>query len=143
MLFSCTQFELSGLKRNAKICFVVLLVFFAQWTQATSVSFQDDLMPTITLRCGACHITGKEPGNMALVPGRTWQSLVGQPSVELPTMLRISAGNPNESYVWYKLNGSHRKVGGSGVRMPMHQPPLPNAFMVVFEKWIEQGAPDN
>ena len=143
MLFNSLQLGLSGLKRNTRIILGVLLVFLAESTKAAPVSFQGDLMPTIKRRCGACHITGDEPGKMALVPSRAWQSLVGQPSVELPSMLRISAGKPNESYVWHKVNGSHREVGGSGARMPMHQPPLPSAFLVLFEQWIEQGAPDN
>ncbi len=122
---------------------IAALLLSAAGSVAQEVSFEKDLMPTIKRRCGACHITGEEPGKMALVPGKAYASLVNQASVEVPDMPRVMPGNPAASYLWHKLNGTHLSVGGSGVRMPMHQPPLPAAFLAKVSAWIEQGAEDN
>ncbi len=116
---------------------------FSVGLPASEVSFEKQLMPTIKRRCGACHITGDEPGKMALVPGKAYASWVGVAADELPTMMRIAPGDPDGSYVLHKLNGTHLDVGGSGVRMPMHQPPLPASFIASVTAWIEAGAPNN
>lgn len=110
---------------------------------ADEVLFEQDLMPTIKRRCGACHITGDEPGKMALVPGKAYASLVGQDSVELPTMKRVAPGEPEQSYLMHKLQGTHVEVGGNGARMPFHQGPLPASQIEQIRLWIAQGAPDN
>jgi len=129
--------------RLGVVAVLLSAVINADSAWAEAVSFQDDLMPHIKRRCGACHITGDEPGKMALVPGKAWSSWVNQPSVEGPALLRIAPGEPEQSYVIHKLRGSHIEVGGVGVRMPMHQPPLPSKLIAQFEAWIEQGALDN
>ncbi|GIX31269.1 MAG: hypothetical protein KatS3mg124_1741 [Porticoccaceae bacterium] len=109
---------------------------------ADEVSFARDLEPLLVRRCGACHITGEEPGRMALVPGKAWDALVGVPSVE-SSLLRVAPGRPEESYLIHKLRGTHLEVGGSGVRMPFHQPPLPAEQIERFARWIAAGAPRN
>lgn len=107
---------------------------------AEDVSYKDDLLPILKRRCGACHITGQEPGNMALIPGKAYESLVNQDSVELPTMKRVQPGDPDKSYLIHKLEGTHVEVGGTGSRMPFHQGPLPKKQLTQFRAWIESGA---
>jgi hypothetical protein len=107
------------------------------------VSFEKDLMPTLKYRCGACHITGNEPGKMALVPGKAYAALVGAESVEVPSMQRVAPGDPEASYLIHKIQGTHLDVGGQGVRMPMHQGPLPSAIISQFRAWVAAGAPNN
>lgn len=80
---------------------------------------------------------------MALVPGRAYASLVNQQSVEVPDMKRIAPGDPEASYMVHKLEGTHLSVGGNGVRMPMHQGPLPKSMIAKVRAWVAAGALDN
>lgn len=107
-----------------------------------AVSFESDLMPILKRRCAVCHITGNEPGEMALVPGKAYAYLVDVDSVET-AMKRVAPGNPDRSYLVHKLQGTHLDVGGNGVRMPYHQSPLPEAQISSIRLWIEQGAKNN
>ena len=106
------------------------------------VSFQKDLMPILKRRCAACHITGDEPGKMALVPGKAYGFIVDVDAVAV-SMKRIAPGDPQNSYLLHKIQGTHLDVGGSGARMPFHQGPLPNKDISNFRAWIEQGAKNN
>ena len=121
----------------------VTLALASPLSTVAEVSFEQDLLPTLKRRCGACHITGDEPGNMALVPGRAYDSIVDKTSVEAKGMLRVAPGDAKASYLFHKVQGTHLSVGGSGVRMPMHQPPLPASFIERLAAWIEAGAPRN
>lgn len=107
------------------------------------VSFAMDLMPTLKARCAVCHMTGGEPGGMALTPDTAWSDLVGRDAMGLPSMKRVNPGEPQSSYLMHKLWGSHRTVGGNGSRMPLHQPPLTAALIADFEIWVSAGAPNN
>lgn len=108
----------------------------------SAVSFEKDLMPTLKRRCAACHITGNEPGKMALVPGKAYGYLVNVDSVE-NDLKRIKPGAPDESYLIHKLQGTHLDAGGSGVRMPFHQGPLPQKTIDLFRQWVTEGAQNN
>ena len=112
-------------------------------SDSAPVSFQSDLLPVLKARCAVCHMTGKEPGGMALTPDSAWSDLVDQPSLGLPSMKRVTPAEPQSSYLLYKLWGTHRSAGGAGSRMPMHQPPLAGAVIDQFERWVMSGAPDN
>ena len=79
---------------------------------------------------------------MALTQERAWQDLVGRDAVAVE-MKRVAVGDPEASYLLYKLKGTHRQVGGTGLRMPMHQPPLSASLITQFETWITAGAENN
>ncbi len=79
---------------------------------------------------------------MALVPGKAYSHLVGVPATELD-MQRVEPFQPDNSYLIHKLQGTHLEVGGSGVRMPFHQPPLKAGLIEKFRLWIAAGAADN
>ena len=111
--------------------------------EGETVSFQADLLPVLKARCAVCHMTGKEPGGMALTPDNAWPDLVSQDAFGAAGWQRVAPGDPDASYLMHKLWGSHRSVGGSGSRMPMHQPALPKSVQEQFASWILAGAPDN
>ena len=111
--------------------------------EGESVSFEADLLPVLKARCAMCHMTGKEPGGMALTPDNAWPDLVSQDALGAAGWQRVAPGDPDASYLMHKLWGSHRSVGGSGSRMPMHQPALPKSVQEQFASWILAGAPDN
>ncbi|MDH3715367.1 MAG: hypothetical protein OET44_16145 [Gammaproteobacteria bacterium] len=59
-------------------------------------------------------------------------------SGEVPTMPIIDPGNPNNSYMYWKITGN---PGISGARMPATGVPLDQALIDVVEQWIFAGAP--
>ena len=73
-----------------------------------------------------------------LDPGFAYENLVGVPASQLPTMARIKPGDPQQSYVWLKLQGTHVRAGGYGETIPVQ---LSDAQEARILTWIEQGAP--
>ncbi len=125
------------------VCAAVIFLLAMRALADNVVSFSEDLLPTLKARCAVCHMTGAEPGGMSLTPERAWSDLVGRQAVGLPSMQRVSPGNPQNSYLMHKLWGTHRDVGGNGSRMPLHQPPLTGATLADFETWVTAGAANN
>ncbi|BFM08297.1 hypothetical protein [Halioxenophilus aromaticivorans] len=109
---------------------------------AEEVSFNKKVVPILKRRCAVCHITGNEPGNMALTPNSAYDSLVNQRSVQ-SNLLRVNPGAPSESYIVHKLQGSQAEAGGIGDRMPYMAPPLSSKQLQLIETWISQGAQNN
>jgi hypothetical protein len=100
----------------------------------------------------ACHgggLGGDELLN--LEEGSSHTALVGVPSEQLPSMNRVEPGEPEQSYLWHKLNGTHLNAGGTGEPMPkawsfsegsgtIDHYPLDTADLELVETWILQGA---
>ena len=94
-----------------------------------------------TPRCAGCH-TGSGrflPAVQNLTDGNAYASLVGVPSIERPTEIKVVPGDPANSYLIKKLEG----VGISGARMPFNGTPLTDGQILVIRRWIEIGAPNN
>ena len=108
----------------------------------SAVSFKQDIVPLLRRACATCHITGTEPGNVALHPGAAYQNLVGVPSVQTD-LLRVKPGAPAESYLLLKLEDTHLDAGGTGQRMPFGLAPLDASQIEMIREWIAAGAPDN
>jgi hypothetical protein len=96
-------------------------------------SIQDHVFTPI---CTACHAGAGAPLGFRLDADSAYAMLVNAPSVEAPSLLRVSPGNPDESYIIQKLEG-HAAVGG---QMPLGGPPLPQATIDVIRQWITDGA---
>ncbi len=95
--------------------------------------------------CGGCHggaggLTGLDSCNSG------WASLVGFASTELPTMHRVEPGDPPNSWLMQKLDGTQAAftascIGGScGSQMPANESPLSSAVRDVIRTWIATGA---
>ena len=93
-------------------------------TFADEVSFDRDIVPVLSARCANCHMTGTEPGGLALTPDDAYASLVGVKSPEAG-LVRVSRGDPERSYLLMKLQGTQLDHGGRGARMPLGAPSLP------------------
>ena len=104
----------------------------------------DVLVPTfdsiqanvLTPACTGCHSGAGAPLGLRLDEGASFALLVNAPSSEVPTLLRVSPGNPDDSYLIHKLEGT-AAVGG---RMPLGGPPLPAETIAVVRQWIAEGA---
>ena len=96
-------------------------------------SIQDHVFTPI---CTACHAGAAAPLGFRLDAASAFAMLVNAPSVEVPSLRRVSPGNPDSSYLIQKLEG-HAAVGG---QMPLGQTPLPQATIDVIRQWIANGA---
>ena len=66
----------------------------------------------------------------------SFASLVDVGSLEVPALFRVDPGDPDNSYLIHKLEGTQ----AVGVRMPAGGPLLPQETIDVIREWIEQGA---
>jgi len=103
--------------------------------QPTLASLQENVF---TPFCTDCHVPGG-PGPMPLdSEAVTFQSLVNARSIEVPTMFRVAPGDPENSYLVWKIEGRAQILLD---RMP----PPPKAMLEQEQidavvEWIRQGA---
>jgi hypothetical protein len=133
------------MKALCTISFLLMLstvVTIGRADEPAKVSFKNDLQPIFNAQCVFCHVTGAENGGLNLSRSASYKNLVGVPSTESP-LQRIAPGNPDQSYLFHKINGTHVSVGGSGASMPITDPPrlLEESQRAMIRAWIELGAP--
>ena len=97
-------------------------------------SIQDNVFTPI---CTKCHIGAGAPQGLQLDAAHSYALLVGVPSTEQPNVLRIKAGDPDNSYLVQKIEGA---PSISGVRMPFGGPYLPQSTIDVIRTWVTNGA---
>ena len=100
---------------------------------ATFDSIQENVFTPI---CSMCHAGASAPQGLRLDSSNSYALLVGVPSTEVASVLRVKAGDPANSYIVQKLEG-HAAVGA---QMPFGSPPLPAATIAVIRQWISDGA---
>ena len=101
--------------------------------QPTFASIQENVFTPI---CTVCHTGAAAPQGLRLDEANSYGLLVGVPSAEVPSILRVQPGEPDASYLVHKLEGT-AAVGG---RMPLNATPLPQADIDVIRQWITEGA---
>src|SRR5579872_3452378 len=87
--------------------------------------------------CSKCHIGGGAPEGLRLDAADAYNLLVGVPSTEVPSIMRVKPGDPDSSYIIQKLEG-HASVGA---RMPLGGPYLSSDTIAFVRQWITNGAP--
>ena len=94
-----------------------------------------------TPTCGAigCHDPLGHQQNLILAAGRSYSNIVGVASVEMPSLQRVTANDPANSYLYRKITGA----GITGARMPQGGPPLNDAQLKLVRDWIRRGAPND
>jgi methionine-rich copper-binding protein CopC len=98
-------------------------------------SIQDNVFTPI---CTRCHSGANAPEGLQLDQAHSYALLVGVPSAEVPETLRVKPGDPADSYLIQKLQGSSGIVGA---QMPFGGPYLPQATINIIQQWITNGAP--
>lgn len=99
-------------------------------------SIEDNVFTPICVRC---HSGASAPEGLQLDSAHAYADLVGVPSQEQPSVLRVAPGNPSGSYLIQKLEGA---PSISGVQMPFGGPYLPQSTIDVIAQWITDGAPN-
>jgi hypothetical protein len=117
-----------------------------------TVSFADDVMPIFGNSCAfsTCHGSATGDANGVFLggsdPEAVYKAIVDVRSSELPTMSYVKAGDPRESYLMRKMDGSHCILdaqctdGDCGLSMPRNDEMLPIEARDVVRRWIAQGA---
>ncbi len=96
-----------------------------------------------TPSCSGCHTGGGSslPSSMNLSnAAATHAALVGVASTEQPSLQRVTAGNPDASYLVRKIEGG---PDITGARMPLGGAPLDATLIANVRAWITAGAPNN
>lgn len=116
-----------------------------------AVSFSKDVMPIFGQSCAFSTCHGSTVGNANGVflgkdAARVHAAIVGVKGDELATMPFVTPGNPRESYLMRKMDGSQcaldaQCAGGSCQgSMPKNEEPLDLATRDKVRRWIAQGA---
>jgi uncharacterized protein (TIGR03118 family) len=90
-------------------------------------------------RCSGCHSGAGAglPGSMNLSSAQTtFAALVNVASLEVPALLRVKPGDPDNSFVIHKIEGTQT----AGQRMPAGGPFLDQATIDQVRAWITAGA---
>ena len=94
---------------------------------------------TPTCATTGCHFGAGAPQGLRLDAASSFALLVGVPSTEESSLLRVAPGDPNNSYLVQKLEGT----ASSGQQMPLNAPSLSQATIDVIRQWIIDGAIDD
>lgn len=134
---------MSHLSRSAP----VLLAFLTACgpPPATFTEVRDELLVT-SCALSSCH--GGGTGDLTMSaddPGAIYGALVDVPSVHDPAILRVKPGDPDNSFLIQKLEGTHANANEDNEAMP---PPLGLAdrdpeMIERVRSWIENGAPND
>ena len=92
------------------------------------------------LSCTQCHTNvGRTPSaGLNLAEGQSFQALVGVPSRNKPGAVFVVPGDPDNSYLIQKLDGT---TNIAGVRMPRGAGPFLTAGQIsIIRRWIQLGA---
>jgi hypothetical protein len=86
--------------------------------------------------CTTCHLGATAPQGLRLDAANSYALLVGVTSAQEPPLVRVQPGNPGNSYLIRKLEGTQTV----GDRMPLNLTPLPASDIQVIRQWIQDGA---
>src|SRR5688572_15582502 len=101
--------------------------------EATLESIQENVFSAV---CTNCHVGASAPQGLRLEEGMSHAMLVNVPSTEVPSILRVNAGNPDDSYLIQKIEGT----ASVGEQMPLGGPELSAEQIAAIRQWITDGA---
>jgi hypothetical protein len=106
-----------------------------------SADFESIQENVFTPICSVCHAGASAPEGLRLDAADSYNLLVGVPSTEVPALLRVKPGDPADSYIIQKLQGT----AAVGARMPFGCPTtqhcLSASTIAFIQQWITNGAP--
>jgi len=105
---------------------------------ATFTRVQNEIFSPTCAALG-CHDSLGQQSGQILAPGQAYANTVNRPSVEMPSLMRVLPGDPQNSYLYRKITGS----GITGDRMPFGGPTLTDTQIKLVRDWIRRGAPND
>jgi hypothetical protein len=134
-------------KTNLRAAYVTSLqsLVITEAFPGTNAQLFNAAQAIFTARCAipGCHAGGNPQQGMDLSSGNAFRNTVAVRSSELPTLLRVSPGDDDGSYLYQKIipNGNI----AAGVRMPFGcsgNNCLSDTEIKAIEDWINAGAPN-
>jgi hypothetical protein len=113
------------------------------------ISYQANIAPLLARSCGlaGCHLPPLVNAGLDLTPERAYNQMVNVNAQQEPRLKRITPGDPDDSYVFRKIDPDAPK---QGVLMPNGCPGTPAAGtcltddeLEAFRTWILECAPRN
>jgi len=105
----------------------------------TEVSFKKDVQSILDKNCAGCHGAKKQKAGLDLSTPKAYASIVQVSSRQVPDLMLIKPGDPDQSYLWQKL--THTAKEGSGMPKGFFgSKRLGEADMNVVKAWIQGGA---
>lgn len=103
-------------------------------------SFCDVQLAIYNPYCTSCHAGTYPAGNLSLAQGKAYAATVNVASSAVPSLKRVLPSDPQNSYLFRKVNGTHTQVGGYGAQMPQGAAALSAELQALLEQWILEGA---
>jgi hypothetical protein len=106
--------------------------------------YTSTIQPIFNAKCTVCHAGASAPQGLKLTTGDSFGMIVNVNSNELPSMKRIKANEPANSYLVRKVEGTQVAAGGSGSKMPLGcsgASCLTASQISDIKSWINAGAP--
>ncbi len=112
---------------------------FTVSTPMTSTTLTQIQAETFSVSCAVsgCHAGSMPAAGMNLSAGQAFSNIVGVPSFGNPMLDRVEPGDPDNSFLVQRIEGTALP------RMPLGQPALPNQQIQNIRNWILDGAQDN
>lgn len=97
------------------------------------------VQPIFDRECVKCHGAKEKKSKLDLSAGEAYKSLVSVPSREVPETMRVKPGDPEQSYLWLKVN--HTASEGSGMPKGIFfSKKLSAQDLEAIRSWIASGA---
>ena len=100
-----------------------------------TTTHDSDIQTVWNTHCTRCHGSS---GGLSLTSS-AWSKIVDVRSGDIATMDLVEPGDPRNSYLWRKVEGTHLGAGGSGSTMPIGGS-LSSSELDDIETWILEGA---
>ncbi|MGI9223506.1 MAG: Ig-like domain-containing protein, partial [Woeseiaceae bacterium] len=109
---------------------------FTVTTPPSGVTLADIQASVFTPNCtnAGCHSGGAPAAGMSLEAGQTFNNVVDVPSVGMPAMDRVEPGDPDNSFLVRRIEGT------VAPQMPLGGAPLDQALIDDVRQWISDGA---
>lgn len=92
--------------------------------------------------CSRCHHGALAPQGLHLDATQTsYDNLVNVASQEAPQLKRVLPGDPNDSYIIHKVEGTQESGNQMPNGCPSSEPCLDHDTIAVIRQWIADGAP--
>ncbi len=103
---------------------------------ATFTRVQNEVFTPTCTKLGCHDLLGRQE-DQVLTAAQSYNQTVNHPSVEMPSLSRVTPLDPANSYLYRKITGA----GITGDRMPQGGPFLSDAQIKLVRDWIRRGAP--
>ena len=87
-----------------------------------------------------CHVPASAPAGLVLAAGLAYDNLVNVESSQIAGLDRVEPGDPDQSYLLWKLEGNPDRLGQ---QMPFGASPLDEELLQLVRDWIAAGAMEN